>query len=123
MTIASKFEHLGLQWESKSNTPSIEDRIKSGRRTAYALMGVGLYGTNGLDPGSSLSLIRAYITPRLTSGLNASVLTKTQISHLSQYHRMLLQQVQGLPMNSTTTAIYLCLRSWTAITVWGHSQT
>ena len=107
VTIASKFEHLGLQWESKSNTPSIEDRIKSGRRTAYALMGVGLYGTNGLDPGSSLSLIRAYITPRLTSGLNASVLTKTQISHLSQYHRMLLRQVQGLPKNSTTTAIYL----------------
>ena len=107
VTVATEFEHLGLRWESKSSSPCVDDRIKTSRRTAYALMGIGLHGKNGLDPSTSLKLISTYVTPRLTYGLNATVLTKAQTQLMSQYHRTLIRQVQGLPRNASTTSIYL----------------
>ena len=51
--ITPSITHLGVVRESsKSTTISkfISERLKLGRKTLYALMGVGLHGLNGLSP-------------------------------------------------------------------------
>ena len=51
------YKHLGLIRESNSklsNNLLIEDRIQTVRNTAYALMGAGFHGLNGINPEVSL---------------------------------------------------------------------
>ena len=103
------FTHLGLEWIKGKTTPDIERHISSARATAYALLGVGLHGHDGLDAGAARDLIRAYITPRLLYGLEACVLTATQIQKLELYFRKLLRQVQSLPESTAKPAVYMLI--------------
>ena len=53
------YKHLGLIRESNnklSNNLLIEDRIKTARNTAYALMGAGFHGLNGINPEVSVCI-------------------------------------------------------------------
>ncbi len=109
MPTVEQFTHLGLEWKSGQPTPDIHAHINSARRTAYALMGIGLHGNDGMDPPTSMRTIRLYIEPRLLYGLEATVLTKTQINMLDSYHRSLLRQIQGLPESTATEAIYILI--------------
>jgi hypothetical protein len=111
VTVSESFEHLGLNWKAGDTAPNLDDRIMCARRASYALMGVGLHGKNGLDPASSMSLIKSYVLPRLTYGLNAMVIKRSQQDHLSTYYRTLLRQVQGLPQNTSSDAVHLLIGS------------
>ena len=111
VTVAPDFTHLGLQWAAGKTTPSIDERVKSARRTAYSLMGVGLHGRDGLDPPTSASLVTTYITPRLLYGLSATNIPKNLLRQLSQFHKTLLRQIQGLPQNTACSAVYLMIGS------------
>ena len=106
---AEQFTHLGLSWRSGQPTPDIKDHITNARRTSYALIGVGLHGTDGLDPPASLRTIQLYVLPRLLYGLDAVPLNKTQLQMLDGYVRTLFRQIQGLSENTATEAIYLLL--------------
>ncbi|CAC5387746.1 unnamed protein product [Mytilus coruscus] len=75
-----KLPHLGITRDSKSRFDSIavvQERIGTARRATYAMMGAGLNGANGLNPCDSLHLIRIFIVPRLTYGLE-SIRSKLQ---------------------------------------------
>ena len=72
-------------------------------------MGVGLHGYDGTDPASALTTIELFIMLRLLYGLEATVLDKTQTVQLEGYYHSLLRQVQGLPENMATEAIYILL--------------
>ena len=48
---------------------TVDENINKARRVAYALMGTGFHGFNGLHPKVSLKLWDTYILPRLTYGL------------------------------------------------------
>ncbi len=109
VTVAEKFTHLGLDWKRSETAPDIEMRLKSARKTAYKLMGVGLHGHDGLDPTASLNTIRLYVLPRLLHGLEAAVLQKKDLSKLDNYYRRLLRQIQGLPSNVSSEAVYILL--------------
>ncbi len=109
VTKVDKFTHLGLNWESGRPTPDVQELIKSARRASYALMGVGLHGCDGMDPTTAMKTIELFIVPRLLYGLEATVLNKSQTEQLEGYYRSLLRQVQSLPENTATEAIYVLL--------------
>jgi hypothetical protein len=48
---------------------SVNENIKKARRTTYSLMGSGFHGRNGLDRETIISLIKTYVLPVLTYGL------------------------------------------------------
>ena len=55
--------HLGMVRGSSikgTETETVNQNISKAQRAAYSLMPVGLHGVNGLDPETSLHLIRIY---------------------------------------------------------------
>ncbi len=107
ITQDSQYTHLGLDWSEGKTTPDIPSKIKGARGAAYAMMGVGLHGQNGLDPSTSVKLIQTYITPRLIYGLDGVVLQRKDIESLEVFYRGILRQIQGLPDTVANCAVYL----------------
>ena len=101
--VVNSYKHLGLTRKAKSNDNSndnsdlITERIQLARSTAYALMGAGLHGLNGVNPEVSVSLWNLYIQPRLLYGLESIQLSRPDISKLEKYQRDFLRQIQHLP--------------------------
>ena len=106
VTVAKDYVHLGLEWHANKMAPDVAPRINTARRTAYTLMGVGLHG-NGLDPIACTKLVHTFVLPRLLYGLEAAILTKTQIQQLTTFHRQLLRRIQGLPDSTAVSACHL----------------
>ena len=110
---STQLEHLGLvRNTSKPSNPMsncIEDRVKLGRRTAYSLMTVGVYGEGGLHPEASAKIIDCYVTPRMIYGLDAVILSTKDQDRLEQFHRELIRDLQGLPKRTANAAVYLLI--------------
>ena len=88
------YKHLGLIRESNnklSNNLLIEDRIKTARNTAYALMGAGFHGLNRINPEVSVCIWQTYVRPRLVYGLESINLSKCDIQKLELYQRTLIR--------------------------------
>ena len=105
----NSFIHLGLEWTKGKSSPNIASRIQQARRAAYALMGAGLHGGNGLSPQVSLKILNTYIIPRLLYGLEAVILTKKDIDDLNFFHKSILRRLQGLPKSTATEAIFILI--------------
>ena len=109
--VCDSLVHLGVK--RCANTPSptalIEDHISSAGKTAYALMGAGLHGLNGLPIAICLKLYSTYVIPRLLYGLEAIVITQTQIQLLESFHRWMLRCIQSLPTRTSSAAVLLLL--------------
>ena len=102
--------HLGIARTSDGKAAqAVRDRIKTGRRTAYSLMGAGLHGVNGLSPQVSRKLISTYVDPVILFGLEAMILSPSDYEQLEKYQRTLLRQVQSLPDSTAKSAIYLLI--------------
>ena len=107
---SSKETHLGLARTADGKaTEAVKDRIQVGRRTAYALMGAGMYGVNGISPHVSKKLISVYVDPAVLYGLEALCLAEDDLKALDRYQRQLLRQIQGLPDSTAIPAVYLLL--------------
>ncbi len=106
MSVEASCSHLGLEWAENSRSPDVEGKIQLARRTAYSLMGSGLYG-GGMSPAAGTKVISTYVIPRLLYGLESTILSKSHINALNTYHKNLLRQIQGLPVRTATEAIYL----------------
>lgn len=102
--------HLGLVRTSNGKaTEAVRERIKTGRRTAYALMGAGLHGFNGISPHISKNLISTYIEPAIHYGLEALSMNQADFDELDKNHRLLLRQIQGLPQSTAAPGILLLI--------------
>ncbi|CAC5359503.1 unnamed protein product [Mytilus coruscus] len=104
--------HLGISRDSKCRFDSstvVQERIGTARRATCAMMGAGLHGANGLNPCVSLHLIRIYIVPRLTYGLESIRLAAKDLTSITKYHKRLLKQLQHLPDKAADSASYLLL--------------
>ena len=86
---------------------SIDDRLSLGRRSAYALMGSGFHGMNGISPAISIHIYRTYVLPRVLYGLDGTILKSKHITKLERFHRKTLRQLQTLPDRTATCAVYL----------------
>ena len=79
--------HLGIQHSGIRTTS--ENLVKHKKslllRTCYSLIGMGMHGTNGLNPQASFSIYRSYVIPRVMYGLASVVLTSSQIQVLEKH--------------------------------------
>ena len=73
----------------------VEERVKRDRRTAYALFGAGIHGSNGIGTERSLLIYHSYVYPVFMYGLESMVLDKRSIDTL------------GLPTICANAAAYL----------------
>jgi hypothetical protein len=75
----------------------------------YAMMGAGLHGLNGLNPAVSNKLLDTYIVPWLLYGLEAMSITEVDVQKLETAYRTMLRQIQHMPKNTATPAVYLLI--------------
>ena len=62
--IVEQTAHIGIQRHFKeSSTATLEGNLKKSKRALYSLMRSGLHGENGLDPVTSISILRTYVIP------------------------------------------------------------
>ena len=71
-------QSLGLWVRCKT----VKQNVSKAQRATYSLMPVGLHVVNGLDPETSLHLIRIYVLPDLTYGLEIILLGSKGIQTL-----------------------------------------
>ena len=77
-----------------ANKCLVEERITSARRTAYALMGAGFHGHNGLNPKVSRTIYNLYVLPCLLYGLETVILLQKDIDSLNDFHKDMLRRIQ-----------------------------
>jgi hypothetical protein len=66
-TVKDTTTHLGIQRSStvKDTTmDTINKNVTKARMTCYSLLSAGLHGNNGLDPVTSLHLMKTFVIPR-----------------------------------------------------------
>lgn len=87
MSATNKATHLGIERISTGNNRKelVQTRITTARRTAFALMGAGLHGLNGMNPKVAIHLIQIYVMPRLLYGLEITRLKQNGIQKLESY--------------------------------------
>ena len=86
---------------------SVNENIKKTRRTTYSLMGSGFHGRNGLDRETIISLIKTYVLPVLTYGLEIVLPSGKNMECLQMYFKKLLKQLLSLPNNVADISIYI----------------
>ena len=102
--------HLGIQRSTSiKNTieETVNENIKKARRTAYSLLSAGLHGNNGLDPETSLHLLKSYVLPVLLYGLEVIIPATKFLQQLEIFHKQLLKQILSLPQNTADPAPYI----------------
>ena len=101
-------KHLGIK-RNERNKVDISDRIRIGRATIYSLLGAGLHVRRGFSPVTAHKLWRIYAIPRCIYGLEIMNLTKKDLEMLELAQRKILRQLQGLPNNTSNTAVYVII--------------
>ena len=83
MPVVDKIVHVGVT-RITSNKPSgiIEENIQKARRTMYSLMATELHGRNGLDPETSIHIMKIYVIPVLTYGLEIYLPTSSELKNM-----------------------------------------
>ena len=100
---AEEYKHIGVTRYSNlkiANKSLVEERITSARRTAYALMGAGFHGHNGLNTKVSKTIYNLYVLPRLLYGLETVILLQKDIDSLNDFHKDMLRRIQHLPQRT-----------------------
>jgi hypothetical protein len=107
-TILSNVEtatHLGIQ-RSKTDKETIKntvnENIKKARRTAHSLMFAGFHGNNGLDPSTSIHILKTYVIPTITYDFGDS--NNQYISDKSYFHSSDFTSVNQLLLFLSLTA-------------------
>ena len=54
----------------------MNENIQKARRTTYSLLSAGFHGNNGLDPSTSIHVLKTYIIPTLMYSLEVLLPTK-----------------------------------------------
>ena len=85
MPVVDKATHIGItRSDTNSARTTVDVNIRKDRRATYSLMGTGLHGENGLDPETSISLLKTYILPILNKGNNKFTELRTILQRESQ---------------------------------------
>ena len=72
---------------------TVDENIKKARCTAYSLMSAGFHGNNGLDPSTSIHILKTYVIPTITYGLEVLIPDKKNITRLDCFFKKLLKQI------------------------------
>ena len=106
--IKEEATHLGIsRTPSASSGKLVEERISTGRRTLYALMGSGIHGTNGIGISKCLQVYTTYVLPVVLHGLESLDLQNKDVQLLEKFHSQTIKHLQGLPTRTATCGAYL----------------
>ena len=105
--LCQEMTHLRIRRNSDKPYIVVEDRVSSGRKTFYSLMGSGLHGLNGLPVKTSLRIYNSYVIPRCLYGLESVKITDTAKSKLTTLHRYCLRCILGLPKWTAIPALHI----------------
>jgi hypothetical protein len=83
LTILASGNLRRVRSENKLN---IEDCLKIGKQTTYALLGSGLHARQGMSPIIALTIWRTYVIPKLLYGIEIMTYTKTDVQKLERYN-------------------------------------
>ena len=86
---------------------TIENNLKKSRRASYVLMHTGLHGENGLDPTTSINLLRTFLFPIMLYGLETLLPSGKNLELLNKHHRTIIKLVLSLPTNVANQSIYI----------------
>jgi hypothetical protein len=67
----------------------------------------GLHGENGLDPVTSISILRTYVIPIMFYGLETLLPSGKSFETLEKQYKKMIKQVLSLPINTADPAIYI----------------
>ncbi|CAG2244707.1 unnamed protein product [Mytilus edulis] len=84
---------------------NIEENLKKSRRSAYALLGSGFHGENGLDMETIIHLFKIYILPVLLYGMDLLTPQSLDLEKLEKFQKKMLKQLMSLPTNTPDPAI------------------
>ena len=101
-------KHLGLMRNS-GNKIKVDERIRVGRKTIYALLGPGLHVRQGTCPTISYKIWKTYVIPRILYGVEVLNHTLTDIKKLERLQVQICKQIQGLPERTANLAAYSLL--------------
>ena len=108
MPVVDKATHIGItRSDTNSARTTVDENIRKARRATYSLMGTGLHGENGLDPETSISLLKTYILPILTYGLEIVIPKGKILDDIQNYYKKLLKQLLSLTINVSDPAVYM----------------
>ena len=93
---------------------TVDENIKKARRTAYSLMSAGFHGNNGLDPSTSIHILKTYVIPTITYGLEDLIPDKKNITRLDCFFKKTIET------NIVTTS--KCSRPCTIYHLWFNSN-
>ncbi len=108
VTESTSTTHLGIIREKKYKL-NIEDRIQTGRRALYAMMGAGLHGRRGINPIISYQMYKTFALPKVIYGLETLQLTASDVKLLERFEVRFLKQIQSLPDRCANIAAYVLL--------------
>ena len=72
-------------------------------------MGAGMHGCNGISPIISFSMWTTFVTPRILHGIEMLDIRQKDLQSLETFQRKCLKQIQGLPVNTASAAVYFLL--------------
>ena len=86
---------------------TIDQNITKAKRASYSLMTAGLHRVNGLDPVTSISIMKTYILPILTYNLEVLQPRSSNIHKLEQFQKSVLNRILSLPKNAPDPVLYI----------------
>lgn len=110
MQNVDKSAHLGIirsMSRLKTENETIDQNITKARRASYSLMTAGLHGDNGLDPVTSIAIIKTYILPILTYSLEVLQPRNSNIQKLEHFQKSILKRILALPTNAPDPVLYV----------------
>ena len=74
--------------------------VAKARRTCYILLSPGLHGNNGLDPVTSLYLIKTCVIPTLLYSLEIVLPSNSHLTVVETFIKKLVKQIFSLQTNT-----------------------
>ena len=104
--VVKSSKHMGviLTQSVKEETEFIKDRISSGKRSYYAVQGIGSHSVP-ITPSVASKLYWSISVPRMTYGLEIIKLSPKATESLEVAHTSVARQIQGLPKQSANVCI------------------
>jgi hypothetical protein len=108
ITRVSNLKHLGIT-RTTNGKVNLEERLKTGRQTIYALLGSGLHARVGMSPIVLQKIWKTYVVPKYLYGLEVQICSKDDIVELEKLQRKTLKHFQCLPERTASAAVYILL--------------
>ena len=104
------YVHLGVvQAPYDQSKLAVDYRLSKGMEMVYLHQGTTRSALSGVNPVSNRNIIKCYDLPTFIYGLDCIPVNVTYLDRLETKYRAVLRNVQSLPKNVATPAIYLAI--------------